>query len=274
MAKDPDNRYATTVELAGAAHDAINTPPAPPGEPAVLDDAPLPPPAVWQQRAGRAFAATRQGLPGGRPSPPDSRPADRPSLEPVPTTPQPRWLRRRPALIVATIVIVVIVGAVFIALRLPQPNPPTSQTPTAQPAPPSGQAAQPAPPLAQAAQPAPPSSGVVTSASTPSADVPGLAPFVGVWQDHTGRVVIDSTGTGRMTVRAPSGARITDFALTSVSHGFASGNVTAGAGRVGAPVTATLAAVLPGQLLQMTVDGLMEQPFCNSVAEAANQCGA
>ena len=27
MAKDPDNRYATTVELADAAHDAITTPP-------------------------------------------------------------------------------------------------------------------------------------------------------------------------------------------------------------------------------------------------------
>jgi serine/threonine-protein kinase len=57
MAKDPDNRYATTVELADAAHDAITTPlvspseptlpadappPAPPSEPTLLADAPPP----------------------------------------------------------------------------------------------------------------------------------------------------------------------------------------------------------------------------------------
>src|ERR1700758_3358712 len=40
MAKDPDNRYATTVELATAAHDAITTPRTPPSEPPLLDDAP------------------------------------------------------------------------------------------------------------------------------------------------------------------------------------------------------------------------------------------
>jgi serine/threonine protein kinase len=40
MAKDPDNRYATTVELANAAHDAITTPLASPSEPTLLGDAP------------------------------------------------------------------------------------------------------------------------------------------------------------------------------------------------------------------------------------------
>ncbi len=39
MAKDPDNRYATTVELATAAHDAITTPLAPPSKPTLLDNA-------------------------------------------------------------------------------------------------------------------------------------------------------------------------------------------------------------------------------------------
>ncbi|MFZ0904992.1 MAG: serine/threonine-protein kinase, partial [Mycobacterium sp.] len=37
MAKEPDQRYATTVELADAAHDAITTPLAPPSEPTLLD---------------------------------------------------------------------------------------------------------------------------------------------------------------------------------------------------------------------------------------------
>ena len=40
LAKDPDQRYATTVELAKAAHDAITTPLAPPSEPTLLGDAP------------------------------------------------------------------------------------------------------------------------------------------------------------------------------------------------------------------------------------------
>lgn len=38
MAKDPDQRYATTVELADAAHDAITTPVAPNSRPALPDD--------------------------------------------------------------------------------------------------------------------------------------------------------------------------------------------------------------------------------------------
>jgi serine/threonine-protein kinase len=252
MAKDPGLRYTGTVELARAARDAITTALAAPGEPAVLDDAPLSPPAVGHQRAGRAFAATRQRRPG-RSSVPQSRPADRASFAPVPTTPQRSWwLRRRPGVIAATVVIVVLVGAVFITPRLLQPHPPTSQTPT------------------------------VSSASAPSADVPGMAPFVGVWQGHMSRVVIDSTGTGHITsqgcISCPVNTVNTmDFALTSVLHGFASGSVTASADGhtpVGAPVTATLAAVVPGQLLQMTIDRGLEPPFCNSVAEAANQCGA
>jgi serine/threonine-protein kinase len=252
MAKDPGLRYASTVELARAARDAITTAGAGPGEPAVLDDAPLSPPAVGQQRAGRVFAATRQRRPG-RLSVPQSRPADRPAFAPVPTTPRRRWWRRpRPGVIAATVVIVVIVGAVFITPRLLQPHPPTSPTPT------------------------------VSPASAPSADVPGMAPFVGVWQGHTGRVVIDSTGTGHITSQGCTSCPVNtvntvDFALTSVLHGFASGSVTAssdGGLRVGAPVTATLAAVVPGQLLQMTIDRGLEPPFCNSAAEAANQCGA
>jgi hypothetical protein len=44
MAKDPDQRYATTVELATAAHDALTTPLAVPA-PTLLDDATRPAPA-------------------------------------------------------------------------------------------------------------------------------------------------------------------------------------------------------------------------------------
>ncbi|MFZ0904285.1 MAG: serine/threonine-protein kinase, partial [Mycobacterium sp.] len=71
MAKKPDQRYATTVELADAAHDAITTPLAPPSEPTLLD----PTRPATQQR------------PPGRPPVPQPRPADRPP--PQIGTPQP-----------------------------------------------------------------------------------------------------------------------------------------------------------------------------------------
>ncbi len=46
MAKDPDQRYATTVELADAAHDAITTPLAPPSEPTLHAEQTKPTPAA------------------------------------------------------------------------------------------------------------------------------------------------------------------------------------------------------------------------------------
>ena len=95
MAKDPDQRYATTVELANAAHDAITTPLASPSEPSLLADAPRPVPAparrndqvpppparapepVRQQPAKPKQPATQQ-RPSGRPPSRNPEPADRP----------------------------------------------------------------------------------------------------------------------------------------------------------------------------------------------------
>jgi hypothetical protein len=39
-------------------------------------------------------------------------------------------------------------------------------------------------------------------------------------------------------------------------------------------VTATLTNGSPGQLLQITVGGMQQLPFCDSAAEATGQCGA
>ena len=90
MAKNPDQRYATTVELADAAHDAITTPLAAPSEstpldairpaPARRDDRVPPAPApdtVRQQPADLNLAATTQ-RPPGRPAVPQPRPTDPP----------------------------------------------------------------------------------------------------------------------------------------------------------------------------------------------------
>ena len=104
MAKDPDQRYATTVELANAAHDAIITPPAPPSEPTLLADAPPATPTSarryttrpqprprrqpeWLHAADLNLAATQQRPPGWPPVPPP-RPADRPP--PQTGTPPPQ----------------------------------------------------------------------------------------------------------------------------------------------------------------------------------------
>jgi serine/threonine-protein kinase len=175
MAKDPDNRYATTVELADAARDAITVPiqrptpspapnpptqQAPATEPTLLDQ-PVPPTllndqvpptpaseAVWQQPADLHLAATQQRPPGWPPVP-QTRPADRP---PDIGTPRSSWWDRLPqgAKLTLIVSIVMIVAAAGISGYLVWPHPPQTQTsqsapPYAQSAPPSGQSAQPAP---------------------------------------------------------------------------------------------------------------------------------
>jgi hypothetical protein len=64
MAKDPDLRYATTVELANAAHDAITTPLAPANKATRLSELTRPAPEVWRQPELN-LAAPQQHPPGG-----------------------------------------------------------------------------------------------------------------------------------------------------------------------------------------------------------------
>ena len=115
MAKDPDQRYATTVELTDAAHDAITTPLAPPA-PTLFADAtrPAPAPAARKQLAEPPQPATHQRPPGWPPVPPP-RPADRP---PPDTRIPPRrqwWLRVGIAAVLLTVA--VIVAAIVITSR-------------------------------------------------------------------------------------------------------------------------------------------------------------
>ena len=155
MAKDPDRRYATTVELADAALDAITTPLASPSEPTLLGDAPRPAPArrddqvpppparapepARQQSAEPTQPATQQRPPGRRPVP-QPRPADRSPPQPATPTPQPWWRRQAIVIPAALVTVAVIVAAIVIAGQQhensngPQITLPTSQTPTAQPA--------------------------------------------------------------------------------------------------------------------------------------------
>ena len=131
MAKVPDQRYATTVELANAAHDAITTPIPRPAQnlrtsPAFVTN-PVPPMpatelAAQQQPADLNLAATQQGPPGQ--PPPDTRTPP----------PQPWWQRQRPQVKVGTVAaIVVILAAAGITGYVLRPHSPASPTQTAQP---------------------------------------------------------------------------------------------------------------------------------------------
>ncbi|MFZ0906650.1 MAG: DUF6131 family protein [Mycobacterium sp.] len=132
MAKDPDQRYATTVELDNAAHDAITAPLAPPSAPTLLADAPpttpaparredqVPPPpapdAVRQQPADLNVAATQQ-RPPDRPPVQQPRPADRPSTEiRTPPPPSEQRPRRRPKWPLIAAIALIVLGLVLPSL--------------------------------------------------------------------------------------------------------------------------------------------------------------
>lgn len=184
---------------------------------------------------------------------------------PRPLPPEPRQSRAAPiTMMAASLVIVAALVAVigYLALR-----PADSAAPTS--------AAQPA--SLPAAQPAP-------SAAPPSAPPPGIAgltPFVGMWQSHTQRLVVDTSGAGHFSYRGcwacptPTDNTV-DFTLTSVTNGMAHGNVTdtSDSYYAGKAVTAMVAAGSPGQIMSLTIGGLQQAPLCNGVAEAAGECGA
>ena len=131
-------------------------------------------------------------------------------------------------------------------------------------------------------------SAALVFAPLAGADVPGLAPFVGTWQKHEEKLVIDSSGTGVDTYPdltlcpgcsnsdAPTGTLT--FTLTSAMDGVATGSVTASSDpakhAVGEPVTAMLADGSPGVLLHLTFSGVEHLPFCDTTAEATGQCGS
>ena len=131
-------------------------------------------------------------------------------------------------------------------------------------------------------------------APTASADVPGLAPFVGQWYGMRESVVIDSSGNGHFHYMdfnlcpscsmADTKYSTVDYTLTSVSNGTASGSVTAssdtqgytiggssGVLGVGKPVTTKLSPKSSGETLQLTIGGVGEGMFCT--AANAHQCG-
>jgi hypothetical protein len=125
---------------------------------------------------------------------------------------------------------------------------------------------------------------LATSAQQP----PALTEFVGTWNKHQEKLVIDAAGTGKWTyadvkrcpsyssAEAPAGTL--SFTLTPVGSGMASEAVTATSdtdnGAVGDPVTAKIVPGFEGKgvNLVMTIGEGTVRIMCNSTS--AGQCGA
>ena len=167
--------------------------------------------------------------------------------------------------VIGSVAAVLAVVGIVVYLLLPGPSAAPTQT---------TQAASPT----SVAVAAPPT----TSTTPTSAGVSGIEPFVGIWQAHTERVVIDGAGNGHLnykgcTACATQTDNRVDFTLTSVSNGIAGGNVVSSSDAYyqnGMPVSAAITAASPGHLLELTVNGLLQSPMCDVAAQASNQCGA
>jgi serine/threonine protein kinase len=260
MAKNPAERYQSATELAAAARRALTetrptaqttrvpTPPAPRQDP----QAAAPTRAAHQQAA--------QSWPPPAPQPLAPAYAARRSSPPWP-------------FIAASVVLVAIAITIFGYLIFRPDSQPanTSQTTTA--AAPVPITAPPPSPVAQPSAPASPP------------EIPGIAPFAGVWHAHEANLVIRQEGTGHLSyadtaacptcsnAEAPTGT--VDFTITSVSNGTASGDVTASSDEqnvaVGSQISARMTPGSPGQIVEFSA-GKQDQYFCNDTS--SGQCGA
>ena len=127
MAKDPDQRYTTTVELATAAHHAINTPQSAQSPPMPMAFAANPVPAMPATEAAALqlpvdpyFVATQQAQAAGQP--------------PAGTGPPPRRRRRQVQLgLIAAFVVILAAGAGITGYVLRQPATTSRSATTGQP---------------------------------------------------------------------------------------------------------------------------------------------
>jgi serine/threonine-protein kinase len=129
MAKEPDDRYATTVELANAAHDAITTPLAPPAA-TLLGDATRPAyrPARRDSQVPPAPSARKQSAtpqrPLGSPPAPPPRPAYQalPQIDVPPVPGEQRPPRRLKSPMIAAAIVVVLAAASIAGYLLLRPK--------------------------------------------------------------------------------------------------------------------------------------------------------
>jgi serine/threonine protein kinase len=123
MAKNPDQRYATTVELARAARGATTVPLPRPGPTAPVHPGP----------AGHIHSRyTEPGAAGAAPvlPQPPGPPRREPPPQPLPTPKRPMWQRPHVVIPALLAIVVLIGGGVFAAVKVSQRHNPTATRPT------------------------------------------------------------------------------------------------------------------------------------------------
>jgi serine/threonine protein kinase len=200
MAKDPNNRYATTIELADAARNAITDPIARP------TPSPAPPAAITQQR--QPLLSSGLSTPGAIPYPSGPRTTENAAFESNPQTLQPVQTpqhRRRVGLIAAIAATVVVVASGVIGVTgyvlLRHRNP--SQTATAQTS------------TAQSASPPSPTSNAVQSTPPQPNSLNGL--LLSVDQINTAMGTTGMTSVGTMTALTDNSFAVSDQACVPLS---------------------------------------------------------
>ena len=213
MAKDPNHRYATSIELSDAARDAITDPiarptPTPTQTPSGLRPISVPPAAVTKYRQpepppSQPEPPPRPWAPAAIPYPSEPRApgmrdfgSNRQHFEPVPI-PQPQ---RRTGLIAAIVLTVVLLASGIIGitgyLLLKDRNP--SETPTAQPPPPSN-----------------PTSSTLNSPPPPPNALNGL--LLSVDQINTAMGTTGMSSVGTMTAMPDNSFAVSDQACLPLS---------------------------------------------------------
>jgi len=223
MAKDPNQRYATTIDLAAAARDAITDPIARPAPtetqpPTVQTSSPVLPAAVTKYRQPQPPPNPWALASAGKSAEPVDYPvtdpgSDRQLVEPFPK-PQPRRRVGVIAAIVATVVVLAsgIIGVTGYLLRKDRhpSQTPTAQTPSAQPAGPSS-----------------PTSSTLQSPAPPPNALNGL--LLSVDQVNTAMGTSDMSSVGTMTAMQDNSSWVADPACLPLSAA-AQAKVYAGSG--------------------------------------------
>ena len=195
MAKDPDNRYATTIELADAARDAITVP--------IQRPAPAPTLVPTTQQAHDVVTAQSMTVKAESPAP--AKPTPLQPAPPIPT--RDGGIGRRTKIIIACGVTAVVAVAAAVGIWAGK-HPPSGSSPTSSSAVPQQLGPPPTRP--------PPTSSARTYGAQIVLPFTGLQNPDGVAVDSTGTLYVTDLGANRVLKLAPGSSTPTDLPFTGL----------------------------------------------------------